>query len=438
MAAEPAPERRLDADAHDDGPRGLRALLHAAAAGLHLDRAVQPVRQHDGRAGGDEERHRPVRARQLPRCRDHPADHPRPEGRARWLLEAGDEPPRRRPVRRPRPPDAFQLQSRATTTASSSPAPTSSATSPPTATWRPHSSGASASNTAQSLFSADDLAYSYNHYIAHGPRPAHHGVRRRLLSSGWARASAWTSWQGSGLRRTVVHPNDSTVPSYQTANIGISRKCQRGRPVARSRRASISPTCGTSSTRSATAAGLGVFAPQSDVRTRLLRGTQDGLLIEVAKPPHPSVPMNRSGAAKESPMQKCQSFAAILRVGGATIYPLLVARRRRGGGDRREGLRLRARAPRAARRCWPWSRPTASIWEELERESRARSAPATTSRRFFRIILENRKRPVVVGRVARHRGAEPDRASRSAGGCGFSRPSSPRRLSSACSAPSPA
>jgi hypothetical protein len=78
-------------------------------------------------------------------------------------------------------------------------------------------------NTAQSLFSADDLAYSFNHYIATD--------HDQLIT---ASAGASYTWQkirfamdfveASGLRKTVVHPNDTTVRPYQYANVGVSRK----------------------------------------------------------------------------------------------------------------------------------------------------------------------------------------------------------------------
>ena len=79
--------------------------------------------------------------------------------------------------------------------------------------------------TAQSLFSADDLAFIRNHYIA---------TDHDQLITASAGASYLWAWlgtrfsldflAGSGLRRTVVEPNDTTVPSYQQANLGISHR----------------------------------------------------------------------------------------------------------------------------------------------------------------------------------------------------------------------
>ena len=76
--------------------------------------------------------------------------------------------------------------------------------------------------TAQSLFSQDDLDFIYNHYI--------HTDHAQFLT-----ASAGVSYQwkrtrfsvdmlaGSGLRTTVNTPNDSTVPAFQQVNLGITQ-----------------------------------------------------------------------------------------------------------------------------------------------------------------------------------------------------------------------
>ena len=85
----PRSRRDLDADAHHDGPRGLCALLHTAASDLHADLHLRAIRRHVGRPGGHEERDHQGRAGPLPRCRRHPADPPRLEGRRRRLLQAG-------------------------------------------------------------------------------------------------------------------------------------------------------------------------------------------------------------------------------------------------------------------------------------------------------------------------------------------------------------
>jgi len=78
--------------------------------------------------------------------------------------------------------------------------------------------------TAQSLFSADDLAFSYNHYI----HTDHHQLITASAGAAYLLASTNTRFSldflaGSGLRRSVVHPNDASVPPYQQANIGIQQ-----------------------------------------------------------------------------------------------------------------------------------------------------------------------------------------------------------------------
>src|SRR3984893_9464810 len=78
-------------------------------------------------------------------------------------------------------------------------------------------------NTAQSLFSADDLAYSFNHYIATD--------HAQLITASAGASYVWLGTrfsldflEASGLRRSVVHTNDATVRPYQVANVGISLK----------------------------------------------------------------------------------------------------------------------------------------------------------------------------------------------------------------------
>jgi len=76
--------------------------------------------------------------------------------------------------------------------------------------------------TAQSLFSQDDLTFLQNHWV--------HTDHAQFLT-----ASAGVSYQwkrtrfsvdmlaGSGLRTTVNTPNDSTVPAFQQVNLGITQ-----------------------------------------------------------------------------------------------------------------------------------------------------------------------------------------------------------------------
>ena len=78
--------------------------------------------------------------------------------------------------------------------------------------------------TAQALFTAEDLAFIQKHYI--------HTDHDQLITASAGASYRW-AWPGtrfsldflagSGLRRTVVHPNDSTVKPYQVANLGIAQ-----------------------------------------------------------------------------------------------------------------------------------------------------------------------------------------------------------------------
>ena len=76
--------------------------------------------------------------------------------------------------------------------------------------------------SAQALFSADDLAYIQQHYI-----DTDH-VQLITISAGlsylWhqTRLSA-DLIAGSGLRRTVNHPNDATNPPYEQVNVGLTQ-----------------------------------------------------------------------------------------------------------------------------------------------------------------------------------------------------------------------
>ena len=78
--------------------------------------------------------------------------------------------------------------------------------------------------TAQALFGADDLAYTYNHFI----HTDHYQLITASAGAAYLLASTNTRFSldflaGSGLRRSVVHPNDSAVAPYQQANIGIQQ-----------------------------------------------------------------------------------------------------------------------------------------------------------------------------------------------------------------------
>ena len=90
-------------------------------------------------------------------------------------------------------------------------------------------------------------------------------------------------------------------------------------------------------------------------------------------------------------MQSVQSFAAILRMGGATIYPLLILAVVAAVVivEKAFVFVARTRVPRAVLALV--DNPDL-IWEELE-ERAGELGPRNYFARFLRIILENRKRP---------------------------------------------
>ncbi|HXJ77905.1 MAG TPA: TonB-dependent receptor [Candidatus Methylomirabilis sp.] len=81
--------------------------------------------------------------------------------------------------------------------------------------------------TAQSLFSQDDLNFIYDHYI--------HTDHSQFLTASAGVSYLWKQTRfsvdmlaGSGLRATVNTPNDSTVPAYQQVNLGITQQFKLG------------------------------------------------------------------------------------------------------------------------------------------------------------------------------------------------------------------
>jgi outer membrane receptor protein involved in Fe transport len=79
-------------------------------------------------------------------------------------------------------------------------------------------------NSAQALFSAEDLAYIHQHFI----NTDHYQLV--TISAGlsylfWNTTRASVDLvAGSGLRRTVVHPNDASESPYQQVNLGLSHR----------------------------------------------------------------------------------------------------------------------------------------------------------------------------------------------------------------------
>jgi len=125
-------------------------------------------------------------------------------------------------------------------------------------------------NTAQSLFSAADLAYSFNHYIATD--------HDQLITASAGASYIWLGTRfsldflaASGLRRSVVHPNDSTVPPYQVANVGISRKFNWPAFGPMEARLDVK-NLWDERYKIRDGSGLGVFAPQWGVRNGIYAG----------------------------------------------------------------------------------------------------------------------------------------------------------------------
>ena len=77
--------------------------------------------------------------------------------------------------------------------------------------------------SAQALFDADDLAYIHQHYIVTD--------HSQLITASAGLSYLWRETRvsldmlaGSGLRRTVRHPNDATNPPYQQLDVGIAQR----------------------------------------------------------------------------------------------------------------------------------------------------------------------------------------------------------------------
>jgi len=77
--------------------------------------------------------------------------------------------------------------------------------------------------SAQALFSPDDLAYIHEHYIVTD--------HSQLITASAGLSYQWRGTRfsldflaGSGLRRTVQHPNDATNPPYQQLDLGVSHR----------------------------------------------------------------------------------------------------------------------------------------------------------------------------------------------------------------------
>jgi outer membrane receptor protein involved in Fe transport len=77
--------------------------------------------------------------------------------------------------------------------------------------------------SAQALFDAEDLAYIHDHYIVTD--------HSQLITASAGLSYLWRDTRvsldllvGSGLRRTVHHPNDATNPPYQQLDLGVTHR----------------------------------------------------------------------------------------------------------------------------------------------------------------------------------------------------------------------
>ena len=122
-------------------------------------------------------------------------------------------------------------------------------------------------NSAQFSFGAAELAYIANNYIildhTQGWTFSAGAAYTFNANSEWATKVSTDMLFGSGLRTTVVTPNDCRCPTMPSST---RRWCKRYRSVSARERscASTSSTCSTTNIRSATAWALASALPSSD------------------------------------------------------------------------------------------------------------------------------------------------------------------------------
>ena len=110
--ARSADQPRLRIDGLQLSPCRLRALLHAAAAGVGQPRHAREICEHHQRARGRAEFGHPIRIRPLFRCRHQLKDFARAASRRGRLLQIRQEPARFRAVRPGADSLAVQLRQR--------------------------------------------------------------------------------------------------------------------------------------------------------------------------------------------------------------------------------------------------------------------------------------------------------------------------------------
>lgn len=120
-------------------------------------------------------------------------------------------------------------------------------------------------NSAQYNFSPGDLAYVGNYWIAadHDQGWTGSAGAAYVFNSGsdWATRVSADMLFGSGLRTSVVTPNDTSLPAYATLNLSVTQKVPlAGSKGTQIRLDAINVTDGVYELR--TGEGVGVGAPQ--------------------------------------------------------------------------------------------------------------------------------------------------------------------------------
>ena len=255
-------------------PRRLFALLHAAAAHPGQRQFDRRPGRHGRRARSDPERSGEGRAGRLFRRRRHGQAVARPDRRSQRLLQDRPEPARRRPVRRAHLAHLVQLcqchrQRRRVQCQLRR------------RSWSVYFNGAfgngigSNINSAQFNFGAAELAYIANNYItldhSQGWTMSTGAAYTFNPDKDWATKVSTDMLFGSGLRTTVVTPNDLSLPNYAVVNASLVQKIPIGLGKGTQVRFDVINLF-DNSYQIRDGAGVGVGAPQFGQRRTFLLG----------------------------------------------------------------------------------------------------------------------------------------------------------------------
>ena len=271
---QPAHQRRVAAQRDVHLPRRLFPLLHAAAAHPGQRQLDRGPGRHGRRARSDDERSREGRAGRLFRCRRHREAAARPDAWSQRLLQDRPEPARRRPVRRPHLAHLVQLRQchrqRRRVPASYDEGP-----------WSVYFNGAFGNgigtniNSAQFNFGQAELAYIANNYItldhSQGWTMSSGAAYTFNPDKDWATRVSTDMLYGSGLRTTVVTPNDLSLPGYAVVNASLVQKIPIGLGKSTQMRFDVINLF-DNSYQIRNGAGVGVGAPQFGQRRTFLLG----------------------------------------------------------------------------------------------------------------------------------------------------------------------